>query len=269
MKYGVGITTRNRTECLKYSLLHFSKFKQKNVKYVVIDDCSDFGDNKEIVDSFKKEVQEEVIYLRSNKRLGVSNAKNACLYQLLDCDYVFLFDDDAWPIADDWADAWSFINDSAGVGHSMFNVVDNNILNTNPAYHRNVKTLSSIKDMSELENAFGVLLYFNRECLNAIGGFDPNPPHLYGYEHAQVSQRANRAGFTCSKKYLVPTKAHELIYSVDISYRMLGLLPPIDIPSLMSMGSAVSPEDRAKVGLNGILLNNPPTYIPLVNPLDE
>ena len=35
-------------------------------------------------------------------RQGVARRKNECLRALKDCDYVFLFDDDCFPIKDGW-----------------------------------------------------------------------------------------------------------------------------------------------------------------------
>lgn len=272
MKYGIGITTRNRPFVLKTSLAHFAAFPTENVRYVVIDDASENGsENETIVLDFSSSIGEEVVYKRSHTRMGIANAKNACLAELQDCDFVFLFDDDSWPIAENWADQWVQINEANNVGHSMYNVVDPNLLKLNKGYANLICVTSKLgrykNTMVELTNSFGVVLYFTRECLNVLGGFQPDAPHPYGFEHVQISMRAAQAGFTAGKRYLVPQIASSLIYSVDISYVMLKQEPPIAADWLSGFMSSVAASESGEANKNIHLIESPPINIPLHNPL--
>lgn len=271
MKFGIGITTRNRPHVLEAALNHFQHYSADDCRVVIVDDNSDENLRPAtIVNTYAEAVDHEVILRQSETRLGISKAKNACITQLVDCDHIFLFDDDAWPISHDWAERWASINTANNVGHSMFNVTDPSLLKVNPAYAAAVGTTGFVNRhanrMTVTSNCYGVVLYFSNKCLQKIGGYDINAPYFYGYEHAQMSIRAQHAGFTAGHRYLIPAAAHEMIYSVDISYRMLHLLPPLPVPWLSDFQSSVPWEDQKQAHLNSTLIESPPTYIPLVDP---
>ena len=81
-KIGIGVTTTpNRKEYVERWLEYFEKFKPTN---------------------YHLHIHEDVNYK------GVAYSKNQNLYTLRDCDYIFLFDDDCYPIKDKWTDF--FIN---------------------------------------------------------------------------------------------------------------------------------------------------------------
>ena len=269
MSIGIGITTRNRPECLEACLRHFAKFGHGD-KIVVIDDNSAVWQvNKLVAESFGI----NVTYKFSNSRLGVSKAKNACLWELRDCEHVFLFDDDSWPQCDNWAETWIKINEVNNVGHSMFNVTAAELLELNPAFRAVVQPITSIgtdeMKMVSFSNCFGVMLYFNRACLDALGGFLSDTPHLYGYEHAQISGRANIAGFTQGHQYLTPSIASELIYSIDITYCMLKIPPFFDTPWIDNFHSSVTLEESSQADKNSAIMGIKEIHSPLVAQLDQ
>ena len=79
---GIGVTTTpNRKEYVDRWLLEFEKVKPKN---------------------YHLHIHEDVHYR------GVAYSKNQNLKTLQDCDYIFLFDDDCFPIRQNWTDY--FIN---------------------------------------------------------------------------------------------------------------------------------------------------------------
>lgn len=89
---GIGVTTRNRPELIKKCVKMIKRHSPFKHKLVVIDDESD------------EPVQiDDVQVVRFNKRGGVAAGKNKCLEILHECEHVFLFDDDCWPIKDGWA----------------------------------------------------------------------------------------------------------------------------------------------------------------------
>lgn len=264
---GVGITTRNRPECLEACLRHFKEFGYGD-KIVVIDDNSDLWRvNEAVINSCGM----DVIYKRSQTRLGIAKAKNGCLFELMDCEHVFMFDDDAWPIQHGWAERWISINKHNSIGHSIYGVDCDSNEEVNKALRAHVKEVARIGDfehqMIAFSNCFGVMLYFNRECLDNIGGYDSSAKNVYGYEHAQISKRAGKAGFTKGHEYISPAAAMEMIYSVDIAYNWIGILPPLETEWLHISKSSVTKEEADGHKKNSSLLDNFPIFIELVNPL--
>ena len=269
MSVGIGITTRNRPECLEVCLRHFKEFGYGD-KIVVIDDNSELCQvNKIVAESFEI----NVVYKFSNSRLGISKAKNACLWELRDCEHVFLFDDDSWPQRHNWAETWIKINEANDVGHSMFNVTAKAELELNPAFRAVVRPIKEIgadeTKMVSFSNCFGVMLYFNRKCLDALGGFFSDTPRPYGYEHAQISGRANIAGFTQGHRYLTPSNATELIYSIDITYCMLKIAPFFDINWIGNFRSSVTLEESSQAEKNSVIMGIKKIHSPLVDPLEQ
>ena len=86
---GVGVTTFNRPEHLKWCLDNINKHT-KDFKLFVYDDAIN--------------------------RRGVAYGKNMCLYNLRDCDHIVLVDDDTAPIKEGWTDY--FIN--SGYHHLLY-----------------------------------------------------------------------------------------------------------------------------------------------------
>lgn len=87
-KIGIGITTHNRYDVYQNTLEHITKLAPKGAEIVVVDDASD-------------EVVPEATY-RFTINAGIARAKNKCLELLQDCDHIFLFDDDTYPLIEDW-----------------------------------------------------------------------------------------------------------------------------------------------------------------------
>ena len=255
---GIGITTRNRHAALNAGLAHFRQFHADNMRYVVVDDSSDTPYD----DVVAKYPELDVVLLRSNTRLGIAAAKNGCLGALADCDHVFLFDDDAWARSEGWAERWIAADDTHGIGHSMY---VNHLNERDDVYKIIVTHGEGDTAMRWWTNCMGLALHFNRACLDAIGGYDwLGARNVYGYEHAQISSRAENAGFTGSYTYASPAIIGDLVYSVDITARFHGELPPLgEIPD---SPPTVTPEEHAALQLNSTLLLRSDPFVPLVNP---
>lgn len=263
---GIGITTRNRPECLEACLRHFKEFGHGD-KIVVVDDSSEIWRvNKSIVDSCGI----DVVYKKSENRLGIAKAKNACLFELLDCEHVFMFDDDAWPAQHGWAERWILINKHNSIEHSIYGIDCSSNEEAKKVLRAHVSEVGRIGDnehqMIALSNCFGVVLYFTRNCLNSIGGYDSSAQNVYGYEHAQVSKRASRAGFTSGHEYICPAASTEMIYSVDIAYNWLKQQPPLEVEWLSKFRSSVTEEEAKNHVKNSNLMNIGSIHIPLENP---
>lgn len=120
----------------------------------------------------------------------IARAKNECLYALKDCDYIFLFDDDCFPIKDGWVDF--FIN--SGREHLMY--------------------LSERHGRYAVDNEIGLysdcggcFLYLTKEAFKKVGYFNA-AYRQYGYEHAGFSSRIN-------KNFVSLTDTDKYLYSLD------------------------------------------------------
>ena len=88
MTIGIGLTTHNRRDVLELSLKHFIAFLPPDSKFVIVDDAS--------------EEPYESATFRFEENVGIAKAKNKCLELLEDCEHIFIFDDDCYPIKDGW-----------------------------------------------------------------------------------------------------------------------------------------------------------------------
>lgn len=255
---GIGITTRNRHDALRAGLEHFRLFHAAGMRYVVVDDNSDVAYD-DVVASYP---ELDVRLLRAERRLGIAQAKNGCLAALADCDHVFLFDDDAWPRSAGWAFRWVDAAVTHEIGHSMFITH----LNENDQMYRITESCGKGDTaMYWWTNCMGLALHFSRACLDAIGGYDVfGARNVYGYEHAQMSSRAAKAGFTGSGTYPSPAIIGDLIYSIDVTARFHGELPPCGV--VPESPPTVTEQEHDALGLNAALMTRLEPYIPLVDP---
>ena len=94
LSVGIAISTHQRPEVLKRAIEQHMKYLPSGALVVVIDD----GSKPAAV------VPDGVQLLRHETSLGIVASKNASLSALMDagCEHLFLWDDDAWPIADGW-----------------------------------------------------------------------------------------------------------------------------------------------------------------------
>lgn len=264
MTKGIGITTRNRQNCLRTSLEHFAAFHTDEDVYVIIDDNSDdWLANARLVEKFRAAVSASVVYRHSARRLGIAGAKNECLLELQHVDDVFLFDDDAFPRVAGWSGKWVAASRKWDVHHSMFNVSAD--WGDHPSFYRITSSMGSGETgMSDWSNCCGVALHFTRQCLDAIGGYDTEAAlNVYGYEHAQMSQRARRALLTKGMNYPSPTEIHEWIYSIDMSWFWKKWDPPCEIPWLADFRSSVTPEEASKTEDNAPMMTRSVVNVPL------
>jgi GT2 family glycosyltransferase len=171
MRIGIGVTTYNRPE-------HLDLFIRQLGKHTL------FGDVK------------TYIHFDENERKGIAYGKNICIYNLKDCDYIFLFDDDCFPISDYWMHP--FIN--SGLNHALY---------MNESY----EPILSIDGYTSYLHCSGVFMFLTKKVIEKVGYYNPEYG-IYGLEHAGYSQRIYRAGLTpCFFPVLDGTD--KLIYSLD------------------------------------------------------
>lgn len=188
MRVGIGVTTYNRPECLKECLEHINKhtFMDNVTLYVATD--SDFPSWKNPENSGRK---------------GVAYRKNECLRALKDCDYVFLFDDDCFPIKDGWVEFFT----GSKLNHLLF-------LNES---HNKIKKQYKETDFFGNElysyaDCGGVFMFMTKDCIERVGAFNEKFI-LYGFEHCEWSMRANKG----KREFYCLENTKEYIFSHDYS----------------------------------------------------
>lgn len=187
-KIGIGITTRNRDSfpiCYK----QITRTLPKGAKLVVVDDESTIP------------VPEATF--RFNHNVGVAAAKNKCLELLEGCDYIFLFDDDCWPVKKGWEKP--YIN--SGLHHASFTFDHNRLVRNG-----NDK-IGELGALSYFKNACGCMLFFTGEAIQTAGGFN-RAFGKYGNEHIDLSVRIYNAGLT-PHPFMDVTGSMNFFHSLD------------------------------------------------------
>jgi len=108
---------------------------------------------------------------------GVAYSKNENLKALKDCDYIFLFDDDCYPIHEDWVNFFTSSNEN----HVLFLNDSHGLIYWKgiTAYYR---------------DCGGVFMMLTKEVVAKVGAFGDYGQ--YGFEHAGYSQRIYKARLT-------------------------------------------------------------------------
>lgn len=179
-KVGIGITTYNRQDCLNECLKNIAR--HTNLKDFYVD-----GD-----------VEIYIARDTDEDRQGVAKRKNECLRALKDCDYVFLFDDDCFPIKDGWIEFFT----RAGENHLLF---------LNDKLH-NLKDVQSVDGVRYYNDCGGVFMYMTKRMINeTIGAFDEKF-ELWGLEHCDWSVR-----YAGNKTFMMLEGTEEYLYAHDYS----------------------------------------------------
>lgn len=174
---GVSVSTLNRREIAQETITQWVKRLPNNTPLVIVDDGSD--------EPFP--LTPGAVLVRHEKTRGVAAAKNTGIATLMDlgCDHIFLSDDDCYPIVDDW---WQpYVNSPEK--HLMYNWPHPRPFGSRAKWriiHRDAEHFS-------IGFPRGVMLYMDRECIDAIGGFDE---HYGRGEHVDYSYRAWLAGMS-------------------------------------------------------------------------
>ena len=136
-------------------------------------------------------------------KMGVAYQKNKCLEALKECDYVFLFDDDCFPIEDGWADA--YISEYIRTGNHHFLKI-----NETPS----IEIKEVIDGITSWTNCAGCMMFLTRSAIQTVGMFDESFGR-YGYEHAEYTNRIYQNKFNLFGQYLSCT-GNEKIYALDL-----------------------------------------------------
>ncbi|NTZ33116.1 glycosyltransferase family 2 protein [Citrobacter freundii] len=194
---GIAITTHNRPDVLKRAIEQHMKHLPSGALVVVIDD----GSKPPAV------VPANVKLVRHDQSCGIVASKNASLTALVDagCEHLFLWDDDAWPIADNWHLPY-IESPEPHLAYQFLDLAGPRKLNDMAVLYRDDKHIAYTGQR-------GVMLYYHRGAIEKVGGFDP----VYGrgmYEHPDLALRIHNAGLS-TWAFADVVGSEKLIHSMD------------------------------------------------------
>lgn len=182
---GIAISTHNRHETFKKTYDSVQQYLPPNAKCVVVDDASNIP------------VQEADYRFESN--VGIAKTKNKCLELLQDCEHIFLFDDDTYPIHPDWYKP--YIESQHPHLCYCFKSPDASI------------TPTDREDIIVYSKGKGCMIYLTQQVLQTVGGFDTTFGQ-YGFEHLQYSRRVYNANLIPHPYIDIPDSS-QYIHSLD------------------------------------------------------
>ncbi|WP_455852704.1 glycosyltransferase family 2 protein [Pantoea endophytica] len=194
---GIAITTHNRHAVLSRALDHQLKHLPAGALVVVIDD----GSSKPVA------VPDGVKLIRCDMSRGIVASKNECLEALIDagCEHLFLWDDDAWPIAGGWEQPY-IDSPEPHLAYQFQDFATGKKLNDIAVLYRDDNHVAYTGQR-------GVMLYYHRSAIEKVGGFDS----VYErgmYEHSDLAMRIHNVGLT-SWAFADVVGSDKLIYSLD------------------------------------------------------
>lgn len=225
-RIGIAITAHNRPDVLKRAIEQHQKHLPAGALVVVVDD----GSKPAAV------VSGDVQLLRHETSLGIVASKNASLSALIDagCEHLFLWDDDAWPIADSWHLPY-IESPEPHLAYQFLDLAGQNKLNDLSVLYRDDQHVAYTGQR-------GVMLYYHRSAIEKVGGFDP----VYGrgmYEHSDLALRIHNAGLT-TWAYADVVGSEKLIHSLDEHEAVERSVPRPDRQALVERNVKIHNERR-------------------------
>ncbi|KLW31921.1 hypothetical protein SK51_03577 [Enterobacter sp. MGH85] len=225
-RIGIAITTHNRPDVLNRAIEQHTKHLPIGALVVVIDD----GSKPAAV------VPDGVQLLRHETSLGIVASKNASLTALMDagCEHLFLWDDDAWPIADNWHLPY-IESPEPHLAYQFLDLAGTNKLKDMAVLYRDDKHIAYTGQR-------GVMLYYHCSAIEKVGGFDP----VYGrgmYEHSDLALRIHNAGLT-TWAYGDVVGSEKLIHSLDEHEAVERSVPRPDRQALVERNVKIHNERR-------------------------
>jgi hypothetical protein len=157
----------------------------------------------ECLANIRKNTKAANLYVHDDKHFkGVAYSKNMCLYNLRHNSYIFLFDDDCFPVHKDWLEYMIDCFDYTGENHFLYMNELHQPLDTRT--HVGVRTF---------KECGGVFMALTGIALSTIGYMDKEYSG-WGFEHAGWSNRVYKSGLN-SAPYLMPDKLPEYLFAYD------------------------------------------------------
>lgn len=231
-RIGIAITTHNRADVLSRTLAQHQKYLPTGALVVVVDDGS----------LPAASVPDSIQLIRNDKSLGIVASKNRSLEALVDagCEHLFLWDDDAYPIADGWHLPY-LQSPEPHLAYQFLDLAGPKKLKDMAVLYRDDKHIAYTGQR-------GVMLYFHRSAIEKVGGFDP----VYGrgmYEHPDLALRIHNAGLT-TWAFADVVGSEKLIHSLDEHEAVERSVPRSDREALVRTNAKIF-GDRRDAGYTG------------------
>lgn len=220
-RIGIAITTHNRPQVLANSLEQHRKHLPTGAVVFVIDD----GSNPPV------KVPDWCKLIRHDKSLGIVASKNASLECLMEsgCEHLFLWDDDAYAIADNWHIPY-IESPEPHLAYQFLDLAGPRKINDMTVLYRDDKHVAYTGQR-------GVMLYYHRSAIEKVGGFDP----VYGrgmYEHPDLALRIYNAGLS-TWSFADVVGSEKLIHSMDEYEEGSRSIPRTDREALVNRNVAI------------------------------
>lgn len=141
-------------------------------------------------------------------RSGPGQTRNRVMKKLMDagCDYIFVFDDDCYPVMKGWEKYFIDFSEKNGV-HFM----------GTPHVFADEPQMEG--DTTYWPGVLGCFIFQTRHCMETIGYYN-SAYQVYGFEDSARNNRAMRAGLTGrtgpDRLFALPHKAGYYIHSEDL-----------------------------------------------------
>jgi len=180
---GVAIVTYNRGLHLKEHVESVIKTTSPNTRIVVCDDGST-DITPEIITEFPN-----IIYVRG-PNMGVGANKNRALWNLQDCAYGCILEDDLFPTEKGWFERYQHAALVTDI-HHFCRVQDNYVDEVVPAFSEWMKTKGYTPIYGP--GPRGDFTFFTNRVIKEVGAFHPRFIGA-GYAHGEWSHRVAKAG---------------------------------------------------------------------------
>lgn len=199
MKIGLGISCHNRNEISELVIKKWKDICPDEIKMVIVDDGS--------IRPIKGAT------FRFEQSQGIAKVKNKCIELLDDCDYIFLSDDDIYPIDALWYK--KYIDAHIATKCHYMSCTWDKLANGTKNGH---KQLRKTKNLVEYSHPSGVLLFMTKKCIQRIGGMDTDFGK-YANEHVEHARRAYNCRLTPFPYCDIPSSIH-MFYSYDYNKKI-------------------------------------------------
>jgi len=218
MIIGISFSSRNRPDMLEICLTQIFRFLSPEKFHYVISVVIDLGDPAWDLE-YETLMQKfpDVIWYRSNDRLGIAVAKNKGIKIMKEknCDHFFLLDDDVFPVKKGWEELYIQVAQQNTVNHLMHQF---------PIKDR-FEILKNENGICKYIGSCGVFLYFTRHAIEVIGGMRKDFK-IYADEHTEIALRCHLAKLQGKwGPNMSPEKSREYIYSIDLDLSTFGEQP--------------------------------------------
>lgn len=200
---GIGITTKDRPQVLCITLEYLRHYLPSNCRVVVSDDSQSEDNAKKNSELCGADFE----YITNANNRGIARNKNSCIKALSDCDYLFLFDDDCFPMKEGWAEYIIDCHKNSGAHH--FNLLED-------IHHKLINTIEYDGFTIEEHHAVGgVFMFLTKEVVSKVGAFNKDYD-TYGFEHASYTYRVYKSGLHNGLGINLTIKdLQEYIFSID------------------------------------------------------